>query len=115
VIRVLAGAVAFAVVLVAAPTAHADNSRLNNAIVADVYAVQRQAGCDTNVRVEPTLRLAAQWHAQDLIADPGLDGDIGSDGSTPKTRRWPSAAWTCCSSGTTTRRRSRSCRTVRTR
>jgi uncharacterized protein YkwD len=33
-----------------------------------------------------TLRLAAQWHAGDVLNNRALDGDIGSDGSTPQDR-----------------------------
>jgi uncharacterized protein YkwD len=68
------------------PTAAADNSRFNNSVVADVYAVQRQAGCPVQVKANPQLRLAAQWHADDLLNNRSLDGDIGTDGSTPQDR-----------------------------
>jgi hypothetical protein len=27
---------------------------------------------------------AAQWHTDDVLADLNLDGDVGSDGSTPQ-------------------------------
>jgi hypothetical protein len=33
-----------------------------------------------------TLNLAAQRHAQDVLNNHALDGDIGSDGSTPQDR-----------------------------
>jgi uncharacterized protein YkwD len=68
------------------PTAHADNSRLNNSVMANVYTVQHQAGCRNDVRMNPQLRLAAQWHTDDLLNNRNLDGDIGSDGSTPQDR-----------------------------
>jgi hypothetical protein len=32
------------------------------------------------------LRLAAQWHTVDVLDNRNLDGDIGSDGSTPQDR-----------------------------
>ncbi len=73
-------------VLVVAPTAHADNSRLNNGVVANVYTVQHQAGCSTDIKKNPALTLAAQWHAQDVLNNRALDGDIGSDGSMPQDR-----------------------------
>lgn len=39
--------------------AHADNTRLNNSVVANVYTIQHQAGCTNDVAVSPQLRLAA--------------------------------------------------------
>ncbi|OBI40466.1 CAP domain-containing protein [Mycobacterium sp. E796] len=84
---VLAGAaIPAAAHLAAAPLAHADNARLNNGVVANVYTIQHQAGCTNNVAVFPPLRLAAQWHTLDVLNNPTLDGDIGSDGSTPQSR-----------------------------
>jgi uncharacterized protein YkwD len=83
--------VAVAGVLVAAaiwsfPTAHADNKRLNESVAVNVYTVQHQAGCTTDLRINPQLRLAAQWHTEDVLNNRGLDGDIGSDGSTSQDR-----------------------------
>jgi uncharacterized protein YkwD len=72
-------------VLHAAP-AGADNKRLNNSVVANVYTIQHQAGCHDDVRMNPHLRLAAQWHADDVLNNRALDGDIGSDGSTTQDR-----------------------------
>ena len=74
------------VTLLAAPTAQADNSRLNNSVVADVYTVQHHAGCTNDIRVDPRLRLAAQWHAVDVLNNRALDGDLGSDGSMAQDR-----------------------------
>jgi uncharacterized protein YkwD len=68
------------------PCAHADNGRLNSGVVANVYTIQHQAGCTNDVRVDPQLRLAAQWHTVDVLNNRSLDGDIGSDGSTPQDR-----------------------------
>jgi hypothetical protein len=81
----------FAVLLIAAgalsaPPALADNSRLNDAVVTNVYTIQRQAGCVTGVVADPRLRLAAEWHTRDVLGHRDLDGDRGSDGSTPQTR-----------------------------
>jgi uncharacterized protein YkwD len=63
-----------------------------------------------NLKINPQLRLAAQWHTDDVLNNRDLDSDIGSDGSTPQDRanaagfhgrvakrwrstlRWPSAA-----------------------
>ncbi|GLP74673.1 hypothetical protein TUM20983_17830 [Mycobacterium antarcticum] len=69
-----------------APPAGADKARLNNAVVSNVYTVQHRAGCTNDVRVNPRLRLAAQWHTDDVLNDRTLDGDIGSDGSTLQDR-----------------------------
>lgn len=66
--------------------AHADNTRLNNSVIANVYTIQHQAGCTNDVAVSPQLRLAAEWHANDVLNNRDLDGDLGSDGSTPQTR-----------------------------
>lgn len=72
--------------LVAAPTADADNRRLNESVVANVYTIQSKAGCNTEIRINPALRLAAQWHANDVLNNRVLDGDVGSDGSTAQSR-----------------------------
>ncbi|TPG36531.1 CAP domain-containing protein [Mycobacterium hodleri] len=84
-----------AALLLVAPTAHADNDnntlvpnnkRLNDGVVSNVYTVQHQAGCTNDVKINPQLQLAAQWHANDVLNNRALDGDLGSDGSTPQTR-----------------------------
>jgi uncharacterized protein YkwD len=69
-----------------APKAVADNRRLNDGVVANVYTVQHQAGCTNDVKIDPRLRLAAQWHTNDVLNNRALDADIGSDGSTPQQR-----------------------------
>ncbi|MEE6140137.1 CAP domain-containing protein [Mycobacterium sp. 050128] len=71
---------------VIATPAHADNNRLNLSVVKMVYIVQHQAGCTNNVRIDPRLQLAAQWHSVDLRDNRALDADIGSDGSSPQDR-----------------------------
>nr|WP_197514366.1 CAP domain-containing protein [Mycobacterium sp. E342] len=81
----LAGLLAGAV-LARTPVADADNKRLNDGVVANVYTVQHNAGCTNDVRINPQLQLAAQWHTDDVLANRALDGDIGSDGSTPQDR-----------------------------
>lgn len=77
------------------PAAHADNdnntlilnnSRLNQSLAANVYTIQHLAGCTNDMNLTPTLQLAAQWHTVDVLNNRGLDGDIGSDGSTPQDR-----------------------------
>src|ERR1700752_4855095 len=72
--------------MLATPTALADNKRLNDGVVANVYTVQHQAGCTNDVKINPQLRLAAQWHTDDVLNNRNLDGDIGSDASTPQDR-----------------------------
>jgi uncharacterized protein YkwD len=72
--------------LLATPSAHADNKRLNDGVVANVYTVQHQAGCSNDVKINPQLRLAAQWHTDDVLNNRSLDGDIGSDGSAAQDR-----------------------------
>ncbi|MGB5110275.1 MAG: CAP domain-containing protein [Mycobacterium sp.] len=69
-----------------APAANADNRRLNDSVAANVYTVQRNAGCDTDIKINPKLRLAAQWHTNDVLNNRALDGDIGSDGTTTADR-----------------------------
>jgi hypothetical protein len=77
------------------PAAHADgdnntlipnNKRLNDGVVANFYTVQHQTGCTNDVRINPQLQLAAQRHTTDVLNNRNLDGDIGSDGSTPQDR-----------------------------
>ncbi|PQD99924.1 hypothetical protein CYL16_13885 [Mycobacterium sp. EPG1] len=81
----VAGALAGAAV-VGTPAAHADNRRLNESVAVNVYTIQHHAGCDTEIQINPQLQLAAQWHANDVLRNRALDGDIGSDGSTPQVR-----------------------------
>lgn len=76
----------FGAVVVAAPVAHADNTRLNNGVVANIYTIQHNAGCVNDIKVNPQLRLAAQWHTDDLLNHHALDGDIGTDGTTVQDR-----------------------------
>jgi hypothetical protein len=79
-------AVLAAGLLVTAPAANADNKRLNDSIVSNIFTIQHQAGCTNDVKVSPQLRLAAQWHTDDVVNNRSLDGDIGSDGSTTQDR-----------------------------
>lgn len=82
----LALVTALAVPALGAAPARADNQRLNNSVIANVYTIQRQAGCTTTVRADPKLRLAAEWHTNDLLGNRDLDDHIGPDGSTPQSR-----------------------------
>lgn len=90
-LRPLSAVVAFAAAgvltaTVVAPGACADNKRLNDSVWANVYTVQRQAGCTSTIKRNSQLQLAAQWHTDDMMNNRNLDGDIGSDGSTPQSR-----------------------------
>jgi uncharacterized protein YkwD len=92
---ILPGLVAAAGALVATPSAYADgdnntlipnNKRLNDSVVSNVFTIEHQAGCTNDVRINPQLQLAAQWHTRDVLNNRNLDGDVGSDGSTPQDR-----------------------------
>lgn len=86
-VRVMPAAVlAAAPVMLAAPSAHADNKRLNSAVVSAVYTLQHQAGCTNDVIRDNALTLAAQWHADDMMNNRNINDDLGSDGSTPQDR-----------------------------
>jgi hypothetical protein len=84
--RALPAVAVVAAVVAGMPVANADNKRLNDGVVANVYTVQHQAGCTTEIKINPKLRLAAQWHTNDVLNNRALDGDIGSDGSTVADR-----------------------------
>jgi hypothetical protein len=77
------------------PAAYADNDndtvipnnkRFNDAVAANVYTIQRQAGCNNDLKLNPQLNLAAQWHTNDVLNNRALDSDVGSDGSTAQDR-----------------------------
>jgi hypothetical protein len=68
------------------PAARADNKRLNESVLSNVYTVQHQAGCKNDVKINPQLQLAAEWQTRDVLNNRSLDGDIGSDGSTAQSR-----------------------------
>jgi uncharacterized protein YkwD len=70
----------------ATPSAHADNKRLNSAVVSAVYTFQHQAGCTNDVIRNNALTLAAEWHAEDMINNRNINDDTGSDGSSPQDR-----------------------------
>jgi hypothetical protein len=83
-------AIAFALLVTqgafGSPTAQADNRRLNQSVIANVFTIQRQAGCSTNIHASAQLQLAAQWHTGDVMYNRNLAGDIGSDGSSAQSR-----------------------------
>lgn len=68
------------------PAAHADNRRLNESVAVNVYTIQQNNDCVTDLKVNPQLQLAAQWHTNDVLRNRALSGDIGSDGSTAQVR-----------------------------
>jgi uncharacterized protein YkwD len=68
------------------PAAQADNKRLNDAVVSDVYTIQHQAGCTNDVVTNNQLTLAAEWHADDMLNNRNINDDTGSDGSSPQDR-----------------------------
>lgn len=80
------GVICAATAALTAPSAHADNKRLNSAVVSAVYTLQHQAGCTNDVIRNNALTLAAEWHAEDMINNRNINDDIGSDGSTPQDR-----------------------------
>ena len=82
----LATAGLIAVTTLTPAPAQADNKRLNDSVVANIFTIQRQAGCAADIQINPQLQLAAQWHAVDLLNNRNLDGDVGSDGSTAQDR-----------------------------
>ncbi|MGV0067684.1 CAP domain-containing protein [Mycobacterium colombiense] len=63
-----------------------NNKRLNDGVLANIYTAQRQAGCTHDVNSNPQLQLAARRHADDLMNNRALDGELGSDGSSPQDR-----------------------------
>ena len=85
-VAVIVVAPAVLATILTTPAAKADNKRLNDSVVSNVYTIQQQAGCTNDVKVSPQLQLAAEWHARDVLNNRALDGDIGSDGSTAQDR-----------------------------
>lgn len=71
---------------VSAPEAHADNTRLNNGVFSNIYTAQKQNGCQTDPHKDTRLQEAARVHTLDVLNNPDINGDIGSDGSTPHNR-----------------------------
>jgi uncharacterized protein YkwD len=71
---------------VATPAAQADNSRLNKSVFANIYTAQKQNGCTTDPKLDGRLVDAARRHTLDALNNPDINGDIGSDGSSPQDR-----------------------------
>lgn len=77
-----------------APFARADNgntvvpnnARLNNSVYVNINTAQRQNGCTTDSKMDRRLTDAARRHTLDVLNNPDLNGDEGSDGSTPQQR-----------------------------
>lgn len=63
-----------------------NNQRLNDSVVLNVYTLQHRAGCKGDVEMNVALQAAARRHTLDLLRNPGRDGDLGSDGSSPSDR-----------------------------
>lgn len=72
--------------IAAPPAAQADNRRLNDGVVANVSTMHERANCESKIRINPKLRLAAQWHTNDVLNNRALNDDLGSDGSTVADR-----------------------------
>jgi uncharacterized protein YkwD len=68
------------------PAARTDNKRLNDRVFANIYTAQRQNGCTTEPRPDGRLVDAARRHTLDVLNNHDINGDIGSDGSTPQDR-----------------------------
>jgi len=69
-----------------APAANADNKRLNESVFVNIDTAQKQNGCPQEPRLDGRLVEAARLHTLDVLNNRALDGDIGSDGSTPQDR-----------------------------
>src|ERR1700744_5781865 len=66
----------------AAPGVPGNNDRLNNGIVVNIDTIKRQAGCKTNLKINPQLKSAARRHTVDVLNNRGLDAALGSEGSS---------------------------------
>jgi hypothetical protein len=71
---------------IAVPPANADNRRLNESVFVNIYTAQAQNGCPGEPQLDGRLVEAARLHTLDVLNNRALDGDIGSDGSTPQDR-----------------------------
>jgi len=69
-----------------ARAAHADNKRLNSAVVFAAYTLQHQASCTKDVIKNNALTPVAEWHAEDMINNRNINDDNGSDSSTQLDR-----------------------------
>lgn len=71
---------------VSTPTANADNKRLNESVFVNIFTAQRQNDCTSEPRLDGRLVDAARRHTLDVRDHREVNGDIGSDGSTPQDR-----------------------------
>lgn len=83
---VMATVLTSGIAFIGSPAAAADNKRLNDSVAVNVYTIQHQHGCGGDLKLNPQLQLAAQWHTDDVLNNRALDGEIGSDGSTVQDR-----------------------------
>ncbi len=81
----LAAAVAVSAISCTA-TANADNKRLNDNVFSQIYAAQKSNKCPSVPRLDGRLVEAAKRHSRDVTANPALNADAGSDGSTAVSR-----------------------------
>lgn len=72
--------------LVTAPAAQADNKRLNSGVFSNIFTAQKQNGCLMDPLLNDHLTEAARLHTLDVLNNRGINGDIGTDGSTPQQR-----------------------------
>jgi uncharacterized protein YkwD len=72
--------------LATAPFAQADNKRLNESVFVNIDTAQKQNGCPTEPDLDGRLVAAARRHTFDVRDHRQVNGDIGSDGSTPQDR-----------------------------
>lgn len=72
--------------LCAPASALADNKRINDSVVSNVYTAQKMNGCPGRIIRNPALVEAARLHTFDVLNNRDLGGDLGSDGSTPQDR-----------------------------
>ena len=75
-----------AMVVATAPSALADNHRLNGSVFANIYTAKGQNGCTTPTKLDGRLVDAASRHTLDVLNNPNINGDIGTDGSDPQVR-----------------------------
>ena len=83
---VLSAATTVVAVSVMAPPAKADNHRLNQSVFANIYTAQKQNGCAADPHIDGRLVDAARRHTLDVLNNPDINGDNGSDGSSLQDR-----------------------------
>ncbi|MDT5131763.1 MAG: hypothetical protein QOE41_1074, partial [Mycobacterium sp.] len=85
-VTLLVMAVLAAAAVTSSPAARADNKRLIDSVFVNIYTAQQQNGCTTDPRLDGRLVDAARRHTFDVRDHPDINGDVGSDGSTPQDR-----------------------------